>query len=400
MSKFCANCGTPLSEGANFCASCGAKVMKVVQPAPEPAPVPAPQPVAEPVAQPAPEPVAEPVPQPAPEPVVEPVVQPEPMPEPVQPVAEPEPVAEPVAKPVVEPVPQPVPEPVVEPVVQPEPIPEPVPEPQPVVNEKNPYNMPRSSDPGPFVAYTPSNAEPTQTAADMNAQPGQPYPQGQPYQQPNQPYPQDQPYYQADPNGGYGAPVQAQPKKKGNGLLIVILIVILLLLIGAGLLIYFIFFSSGGYQDAVEAYYEAMEDFEYDDFREAMGDTALIAYVEQGEGSDIQTFKLGCQRMGSLYKQQYPDVDVEYEILEVRKMSEDEVAEYDEYGLKGEMGYEIDVSTYTTGADNNGSDSETLTVIRYDGDWCVIDIASVVGTFIDYGELSDEVFDLYYSYSY
>ncbi len=356
MSKFCANCGTPLSEGANFCASCGAKVMKVVQPAPEPAP----------------QPVVEPAPEPMPEPVAEPV----------QPVAEPEPVQEPVAEPVVEP------------------IPEPAPEPQPVVNEKNPYNTPRSSEPSPFVAYTPSNAEPTQTAADMNAQPGQPYPQGQPYQQPNQPYPQGQPYYQADPNGGYGVPVQAQPKKKGNGLLIVILIVILLLLIGAGLLIYFIFFSSGGYEDAVEAYYEAMEDFEYDDFCEAMGDTALIAYVEQGEGSDIQTFKLGCQRMGSLYKQQYPDVDVEYEILEVRKMSEDEVAEYDEYGLKGEMGYEIDVSTYTTGADDNGSDSETLTVIRYDGDWCVIDLTSAVSTFIDYGELSDEMFDLYYSYSY
>ncbi|MCD8328316.1 MAG: zinc-ribbon domain-containing protein [Ruminococcus sp.] len=393
MSKFCANCGTPLSEGANFCTSCGAKVMKAVEPAPQPIPAP--------------------VVEPAPEPVAEPVVQQEPVAEPIQPV-QPEPIAEPVVEPisqsVVEPVPEsvqsePAPEPIVEPAAQP--VPEPAPQPEPVVNEKNPYNTPRSSDPSPFVAYTPSNAEPTQTAADMNTQanaaygqPDQPYPQGQPYQQPSQPYPQGQPYYQADPNGSYGVPAQAPTKKKGNGLLITILIVILLLLIGAGILIYFIFFSSGGYDDAVEAYYEAMEDFEYDDFCEALGDTALIAYVEQGEGSDIQTFKLGCQRMASLYKQQYPDIDVEYEILEVRKMSEDEVAEYDEYGLKGEAGYEVDVSTYTTGADDNGSDSETLTVIRYDGDWCVMDLTSVVSTFIDYGELSDEMFDLYYGYSY
>lgn len=57
-SKFCVDCGTPLSEGAKFCPSCG-KALAAVQPVATPAP----RPVA-PAAPPAPRPVAPPPPAP------------------------------------------------------------------------------------------------------------------------------------------------------------------------------------------------------------------------------------------------------------------------------------------------------------------------------------------------
>ena len=71
MAKFCTNCGSPVREGAAFCAKCGSQLTPSVPVAP--APVEA-APVAAPVAEPvAPAPVAEPAP------VVEPVAAPAPV---------------------------------------------------------------------------------------------------------------------------------------------------------------------------------------------------------------------------------------------------------------------------------------------------------------------------------
>lgn len=83
---FCGNCGAALKAGAQFCTSCGAKVV-ATEPAPVVEPVPAAEPAVEPVVVPPVRPATEPVSQ-------EPVVLEAPAPAPA-PVAEPAPAAEP-----------------------------------------------------------------------------------------------------------------------------------------------------------------------------------------------------------------------------------------------------------------------------------------------------------------
>lgn len=327
MSKICANCGAQLSDEDNFCASCGTKSEAIAETN------------AEPVVETTPEPITEPVPEEALEPTVEAIT---------EPVAEETPSAEPVAEP------------------QPESVEQggtKTTEP-PAADDKNLYNTPRSTDPSPFVAYTPNN---TKTP---------------------EPVPSNTTYAETTFN-------QEPAKKSGKGLLIAILIIILVLLVGAGILIYFLFFSSGNYKEAIEAYYEAQEDLEFEDFRKATGDTALIAIVEEKNGSDIQTFKLGCQRMQQVYNVTNIDLEVEYEILDVQKMSKDDLEEFDDDTLVAEEGYEVDVS-YTVEDESTGEkeeNSETLSVVKFDGDWCVTNIIDAIDEVIDIGEFSDDEFE-------
>lgn len=183
-------------------------------------------------------------------------------------------------------------------------------------------------------------------------------------------------------------------KKSGKGVLIAILIVILVLLIGAGILIYFLFFSSSACKEAVEAYYEVQEDLEFEDFKKATGYAALTAIIEDKNSSDIQTFKLGCQRMQQIYKKTNIDLDVEYEILDMQKISKDDLEKYNIDSLIAKEGYEVDVS-YTVKLESTGdkeSRSETLSVVKFDGEWCVTDIVDDIDNIIPIGELSDDDF--------
>ncbi len=317
MSKFCENCGTPLGDEDNFCASCGTKFNAVTEPVEET--------VTEPVSEEVAEPAAEPTTEPAPEPTAEPMTESE---------------AEPSEQTVTDTTDQ------------------------PVADEKNLYNTPRSTDPSPFVAYAPNGATP------------------------EEPVPSDNTYSEVAVGG---EPV----KKSGKGALIAILIIILVLLIGAGILIYFMFFSTGDCKESVEAYYEAQEELKFEDFRKATGDTALISIVEEENSSDIETFKVGCQRMQKIYQTTNVDVDVDYEILDMNKISKDKLSDYNENSLVAEKGYEVDVS-YTVKDELTGEKenySETLTVIKFDGDWCVTDIADEIDDVIEIGELSDEEFE-------
>lgn len=313
MSKFCVNCGAQLSDGDNFCASCGTKSEPTAEPAAEP--------VIEETVNPAAEPISEPAAEQVPESSAEP--EPETIEQPVEETAE-----------------------------------------QPAADEKNLYNTPRSAEPGPFVAYAPNN---TKTPEPVTS---------------NITYPETN--------------LNLEPaKKSGKGLLIAILIIILVLLIGAGILIYFLFFSSGDCREAVEAYYDAQEEPEFEDFRKAIGDTALIAIVEEENGSDIQTFKLGCQRMQKICREMNVDVDIDYEILDMQKMSQDDLEDYNEDTLIAQEGYEVDVS-YTVKNETTGEKedhSNTLTVVKFDGDWCVTDIVDDIDEVIDLGELSDDEFE-------
>lgn len=292
-----------------------------------------------------------------------------------------EPTAEPTAEPVIEEAVNPADEPISEPAAEqvpessaePEPatIEQPVEETaeQPAADEKNLYNTPRSDEPSPFVAYTPNN---TKTP---------------------EPVPSNTTYAETTFN-----PEPA--KKSGKGAFIAILTIILVLLIGAGVAIYIIFFSSGifssgNWKEAVEAYYDAQEEPEFEDFRKAIGDTALIAIVEKENGSDIQTFKLGCQRMQKICREMNVDVDIDYEILDVQKMSEDDLENYNENTLIAQEGYEVDVS-YTVKNEITGEKedhSNTLTVVMFDGDWCVTDIVDDIDNVIEFGELSDDEFE-------
>lgn len=322
MSKFCENCGTQLGDEDNFCPSCGTK-SKAIN---------------EPIAETVTEPVSEETTEPAAEPATEPVTQPD-----TEPIAETE--AEPSEQTNTETTDQ------------------------PAADEKNLYNTPRSTDPSPFVAYTPNSAA-------------------------SEPVSSDNTFSKAAVGG---APV----KKSGKGVLIAILAIILVLLIGAGIAIYIIFFStgiffsSGDCKESVEAYYEAQEELEFEDFRKATGDTALISIVEEENSSDIETFKVGCQRMKKIYQLTNVDVDIDYEILDMNKISNDKLSDYNENSLVAENGYEVDVS-YTVIDKSTGEKenySETLTVVEFDGDWCVTDIFDTIGDVIDIGELSDDEFE-------
>lgn len=304
MSKFCENCGTPLGDEDNFCASCGTKFETVTEPVEEA--------VTEPVSEEATVPAAEPMTE-----------------------TEAEPSEQTVADTTE----------------------------QPAADEKNLYNTPRSTDPSPFVAYAPNGTTP------------EPVSNGNTYSE----------------TAVGGEPV----KKSGKGALIAILIIILVLLIGAGILIYFLFFSTGACKEAVEAYYEAQEELKFEDFRKATGDTALISIVEEENSSDIETFKTGCQRMQKIYQTTNVDVDIDYEILDMNKISKDKLSDYNENSLVAEKGYEVDVS-YTVKDESTGEKenySETLTVVKFDGDWCVTDIVDAIDDVIEIGELSDDEFE-------
>lgn len=240
---------------------------------------------------------------------------------------------------------------------------------QPASDEKNLYNTPRSTDPIPFVSYSANSAATSDPVSSENA----------------------------DPENE----VNLTPaKKSGKGTLIVILIIILALLIAAGVLIYFIFFSSGDCKEAIEAYYETQEDYEFDDFREATGDTALTAIVEKENASDIKTFKLGCQRMQRIYRENKLDYDFEYQIVDMQPMSKDELTEYNNGSLVAKDGYIADID-YTVKDESTGekeNHSQTLTVVKYDRDWCVTDISDDISYVIAIGGLSDDEFDTVLDY--
>lgn len=240
---------------------------------------------------------------------------------------------------------------------------------QPASDEKNLYNTARSTDPIPFVSYSANSAATSDPVSSENA----------------------------DPENE----VNLTPtKKSGKGTLIVILIIILALLIAAGVLIYFIFFSSGDCKEAIEAYYETQEDYEFDDFREATGDTALTAIVEKENASDIKTFKLGCQRMQRIYRENKLDYDFEYQIVDMQPMSKDELTEYNNGSLVAKDGYIADID-YTVKDESTGekeNHSQTLTVVKYDRDWCVTDISDDISYVIAIGGLSDDEFDTVLDY--
>lgn len=240
---------------------------------------------------------------------------------------------------------------------------------QPASDEKNLYNTARSTDPIPFVSYSANSAATSDPVFSENA----------------------------DPENE----VNLTPaKKSGKGTLIVILIIILALLIAAGVLIYFIFFSSGDCKEAIEAYYETQEDYEFDDFREATGDTALTAIVEKENASDIKTFKLGCQRMQRIYRENKLDYDFEYQIVDMQPMSNDELTEYNNGSLVAKDGYIADID-YTVKDESTGekeNHSQTLTVVKYDRDWCVTDISDDISYVIAIGGLSDDEFDTVLDY--
>lgn len=307
----------------------------------------------EPIAEATAEPVVETTPEPVAEPVIEEASEPAAETTPETPASEEAPAAEPAAEPQTETVEQAVTE-TTEP---------------PAADEKNLYNTPRSTDPSPFVAYAPNNTAAPEPVTSSTT-------------------------YSEDTAG------PEPTKKSGKGLLIAILIIILVLLVGAGILIYFLFFSSSDCKEAVEAYYESQEDIEFEDFRKATGDTALIAIVEDKNSSDIETFKRGCQRMQKLAKVMNTDVDYEYEILDMQKMSKDDLEEYNNGSLVAEEGYEVDVS-YTVKDESSGDRenySETLSVVKFDGDWCVTDIVDAIDDVIDIGEFSDDEFEIALDY--
>lgn len=273
-----------------------------------------------------------------------------------EPIETPQPIVEPKADTIEEPVSEPITEPTSE---------------QPEATEENAVpdteqvaeSTVEPANASPFVAYTPNDTaalEPAPSNAAYSENTVEPEP----------------------------------PKKSGKGVLIAILIIILALLIGAGILIYFLFFSSAGCEETVEAFYEAQEDFEFEDFKEAIGYTTLVTIVEDKNSSDIETFKTGCRRMKTVYETSNIDVDYDCEILSMNKIDKDKLDNYDKDSLVAQKGYEVDVS-YTVKDDNtneSSTGSETLTVIKYDGDWCVTDALDAIDSIISIGKLSDDDF--------
>ena len=182
-----------------------------------------------------------------------------------------------------------------------------------------------------------------------------------------------------------GVQGEAVKKSRGKGLLIALIIIIAALVIGAGILVYFLVFSGGGYEEAIDAYVEYTESYDQDDLVKAIGKDALIYYVEEECGSDMDTFYKGCEIMEKMNG--LVDMDVDYKITDAQKMSSDELEEYEADGYEVSEGYTVDVEISARGGGilsglNTDGNTETLTVIKFGSDWCVTDAAEIVESII------------------
>lgn len=196
----------------------------------------------------------------------------------------------------------------------------------------------------------------------------------------------------AVPYGAQTVPdIQGQAVKKsgGKGLLIAIIVIIIALCVGAGFLLYFILFSGGGYKSAVESYIEYMESYDQDDLVKAIGNDALVYYVEEEYESDMETFNKGCDLMENM--NDIVDVDVDYRITDSTEMSSDELKDYEAGDYKVTEGYMVDVEIAMNGDGimsglSGQNNTETLTVIKFGSDWCVVEAAETVESIIQAGE--------------
>lgn len=248
------------------------------------------------------------------------------------------------------------------------------------------------AEPAAEEASAPANAAPSESAEDVTVR--QPV-DSQESASPSQSVMQQAVPYKAstEPN----MPGETVKKSSGKGLLITLIIIIAALCIAAGLLLYFLVFSGGGYKSAVDAYVEYIESYDEEDLVKAIGNDALIYYVEEKCGSDMKTFYRGCELMENM--NDVMDVDVDYKITDTQKMSSDELEDYEEGGYKVSEGYIVDVETtvYSDGllsSHDGQGDTETLTVIKFGSDWCVVEAAEMVESIIQAGEGANALSDI------
>lgn len=186
----------------------------------------------------------------------------------------------------------------------------------------------------------------------------------------------------------YAAPAYPQamtppPKKKKTGLIIGIVIAVVLLILGALFVIGVIAMASvEDYQEPVEAWGEAIENDDVDDFYDAYIDVwSEIGYTENQVKSSLQN-TINFYR--SELEEEFGDDDYEItmEYGDIKEFDEDEVDEanekwvelgYDDLDI--EEAYEIE-ATLTAECDGEKveSDEYTFVVVLVDGEWGIFEV--------------------------
>ncbi|MCD7726731.1 MAG: zinc-ribbon domain-containing protein [Ruminococcus sp.] len=240
-----------------------------------------------------------------------------------------------------------------------------------------------------YQAQTQSQYQPQQQPQyeqQYQAQPQQQY-QAQPqaqyqYQQQPQYQGQPQPQYQAQQQymgNSYYPDMYAQPtKKSGKKKLVIILSIAGAVVIGAIVLICCLIFGGNDYEEAVQAYYKvAGGDITYNNICTAFGESTLEEYLDC-QGYTVAEFKRACKEFNyeynsdSSYESEYLNV----EIYNVYTIEDEDLEDYDDgYPFVPEKGVRAIVSyTYKHTYDGEASErivSDTISVIKYNGDWCV-----------------------------
>lgn len=241
------------------------------------------------------------------------------------------------------------------------------------------------------VAETPVTEAPAPEAAPVTEAPVQP--QINPAMQG---YPQTvQPAY--DANGAV-----APAKKKGKGLLITLIIIIAVLVLGGAACVYFIFFNGGGYEKPVNAYLDYVTSFSDKDLIDAVGEDQLTYIVEEKNSSDMDTLRLGCERTKKVYEALNVTMKIDdIEIKDADKMDSDAIDSFkDNFDGKLDVtdGYYVTVEYDVEGGEDlglTGDQSEELSVLKINGDWCVSVKDTDIAAFVSLGELSDDDFNTY-----
>lgn len=201
----------------------------------------------------------------------------------------------------------------------------------------------------------------------------------------------------------YGANGAVAPaKKKGKGLLITLIIIIAVLVLGGAACVYFIFFNGGGYEKPIKAYFDYIASFSDEDLISAVGEDQLTYIVEKKNSSDMDTLRLGCERTKKVYDALGVNMKVEnYEIKDEDKMDSDALDSFkDNFDGKLDVtdGYYVTVEYKVEGGGDlglTGNQSEELSVLKINGDWCVSLKDTDISAFISLGEISDDDFDMY-----
>ncbi|MCD7773464.1 MAG: zinc ribbon domain-containing protein [Ruminococcus sp.] len=219
----------------------------------------------------------------------------------------------------------------------------------------------------------------------------QPQSQYQPQQQPQyeqQYQAQPQPQYQAQQQymgNSYYPDMYAQPtKKSGKKKLVIILSIAGAVVIGAIVLICCLIFGGNDYEDAIEAYLKlSCNDISYNNVCDAFGESN----VEMLCGDNVQLFKDLCsQAMAEIEDENtlelydftiYNVSSIDYEELEdISDEFYSVVQSVAEEGIKVRVNY-----TYTESYHNinyTGTDSLTLTLVKFNGEWCVVDTIDII----------------------